>query len=65
MSLSVRQITPNDVALMEALLATFGDAFDDVDTYTKNPPSAGYLRRLLSMDVNYPCPNCGFGANTN
>ncbi len=30
MSLSVRQITPNDVALMEALLATFGDAFDDV-----------------------------------
>jgi hypothetical protein len=28
MSLSVRQITPNDVALMETLLATFGDAFD-------------------------------------
>jgi aminoglycoside 3-N-acetyltransferase I len=50
MSLSVRQITPNDVALMEALLATFGDAFDDVDTYTKNPPNAGYLRRLLGSD---------------
>ena len=50
MSLSVRQITPNDVALMEALLATFGDAFDDVGTYTKNRPNAGYLRRLLGSD---------------
>jgi aminoglycoside 3-N-acetyltransferase I len=50
MSLSVRQITPNDVALMEALLATFGDAFGDVDTYTGNRPSAGYLRRLLGSD---------------
>lgn len=36
MSLSVRRITPNDVALMEALLATFGDAFDDVDTYRES-----------------------------
>jgi aminoglycoside 3-N-acetyltransferase I len=50
MSLSVRQITPNDVALMEALLATFGDAFDDSDTYTGNRPNAGYLRRLLGND---------------
>lgn len=50
MSLSVRQITPNDVELMEALLATFGDAFDDVDTYTGNRPSAAYLRRLLGSD---------------
>ena len=52
MSLSVRQITPNDVTLMEALLATFGDAFDDVDTYTGNRPSAGYLRRLLGGDYH-------------
>jgi len=50
MSLRVRQITPNDVALMEALLATFGDAFDDVDTYTENRPSASYLRQLLGSD---------------
>ena len=50
MSLRVRQITPNDIALMEALLATFGDAFDDVDTYTKNRPSASYLRQLLGSD---------------
>lgn len=50
MSLSVRQLTTSDVALMEALLATFGDAFDDVDTYTGNRPSADYLRRLLGSD---------------
>ena len=50
MSLVVRQITPNDVALMEALLSTFGDAFGDADTYATNRPSASYLRRLLGSD---------------
>lgn len=32
---------------MEALLSTFGEAFDDVATYSGNRPSADYLRRLL------------------
>jgi aminoglycoside 3-N-acetyltransferase I len=50
MPVSVRQITPNDVAMMQALLETFGDAFSDVDTYTGNRPSAGYLRRLLGSE---------------
>jgi aminoglycoside 3-N-acetyltransferase I len=49
-SLVVHQITPDDVALMEALSALFGDAFGDADSYTTNRPSAGYLRRLLSTD---------------
>jgi aminoglycoside 3-N-acetyltransferase I len=49
-SLVVRQITPHDVALMEALLAVFGDAFRDPDSYATNRPSASYLRRLLSSD---------------
>ena len=31
-------------------MVTFGDTFDDVDTYTGNRPSAGYLRRLLGSD---------------
>src|SRR4051812_24418532 len=35
---------------MEALLATFGEAFDEVETYGKNRPSVGYLRRLLGSD---------------
>ena len=47
---SIHQLAPDDVALMESLLTTFGDAFDEVETYGKNRPSAGYLRRLLGSD---------------
>jgi len=47
---SIHQLAPNDVVLMEALLATFGEAFDEVETYGKNRPSAGYLQRLLASD---------------
>ncbi len=50
MSVSILQITPDDIALMEALLATFGEAFADAETYTGNRPSAAYLRRLLGSD---------------
>jgi aminoglycoside 3-N-acetyltransferase I len=38
------------MALMEVLLATFGEAFKDVDTYNGHRPSADYLRRLLGGD---------------
>jgi aminoglycoside 3-N-acetyltransferase I len=47
---SIQQIAPGDVALMDALLATFGEAFDDVETYTGKRPGAAYLRRLLGSD---------------
>jgi aminoglycoside 3-N-acetyltransferase I len=50
MLIDIRHLTPNDVPLMDALLRTFGEAFNDVDTYTANPPSEGYLRRLLGGD---------------
>jgi aminoglycoside 3-N-acetyltransferase I len=40
MSLTIQQIMPEDVALMEALLTTFGEAFDAVETYSGNRPSA-------------------------
>ena len=50
MPVEIRQLTQDDVALMYALLATFGEAFDEVPTYTKNPPSSGYLRQLLGGD---------------
>lgn len=46
--LSIRQLTRHDQALMKALLATFGDAFDEVETYGGNQPSADYLEQLLS-----------------
>jgi aminoglycoside 3-N-acetyltransferase I len=50
MNLTIQQIVPEDVALMEALLATFGEAFDEVETYSGNRPSADYLRQLLKSD---------------
>ena len=50
MSRVIRHLTPDDIALMEALLTTFGEAFNDVDTYTGNRPGADYLRRLLGGD---------------
>jgi aminoglycoside 3-N-acetyltransferase I len=51
MSLNIRHLTADDIALMNALLATFGEAFNDVDSYNKSHPSADYLRRLLGGDT--------------
>ena len=50
MSLSIRQLTRDDVALMNALLATFGEAFGEVDTYSGNRPDAAYLGQLLGSN---------------
>jgi aminoglycoside 3-N-acetyltransferase I len=50
MSPEIRHLTANDVALMEALLTTFGEAFNDMVTYSGNRPGADYLRRLLGGD---------------
>ena len=50
MSLVIHHLTPDDVPLMEALSAMFGEAFDDVDAYIGNRPGADYLRRLLGGD---------------
>jgi aminoglycoside 3-N-acetyltransferase I len=44
------QLAAKDIALMEELLAVFGEAFDDVDTYSSSRPSEAYLRRLLNND---------------
>lgn len=43
-------LAPGDVAVMEALLTTFGEAFDEVETYGAARPSAAYLERLLGRD---------------
>lgn len=44
---SIRQLDPDDLFLMDALLTTFGEAFGDVDTYGRKRPGAAYLERLL------------------
>jgi aminoglycoside 3-N-acetyltransferase I len=48
--LSIRHLSPDDTALMHSLLATFGEAFNEVKTYSRNRPGADYLRRLLASD---------------
>lgn len=50
MSIDICHLTPNDLSLMEALLTTFGEAFNDMDTYTGNRPNGAYLRQLLGGD---------------
>ncbi len=50
MNLTIQQLGPEDVALMEGLLTTFGEAFNEVETYSGNRPSADYLRQLLKHD---------------
>ena len=50
MAAEIRQLTADDVPLMEAMSTMFGEAFDDVDTYTRRRPSVAYLARLLAGD---------------
>lgn len=47
---TIRLLAPDDIALMEGMLTTFGEAFNDVATYSGARPGAAYLRRLLASD---------------
>jgi aminoglycoside 3-N-acetyltransferase I len=47
---SIRQLTPEDVVLMEAMLTTFGEVFDEVGTYSGARPSRAYLAGLLGSE---------------
>jgi aminoglycoside 3-N-acetyltransferase I len=47
MSVDIRHLTPTDLPLMRALLSTFGEVFNDADSYTATPPGNGYLQDLL------------------
>jgi aminoglycoside 3-N-acetyltransferase I len=49
-SFAIRLLGQDDVALLEGMLTTFGDAFGDPKTYGGARPSAAYLRRLLGSD---------------
>lgn len=51
MPLAIRHLSPDDLPLMDALLTTLGEAFDDVETYGAKRPSADYMRRLLGGDT--------------
>jgi aminoglycoside 3-N-acetyltransferase I len=47
---SIHHLTPDDLPLMEGLLSTFGEAFNEEATYGGNRPADGYLRGLLGSD---------------
>ena len=47
---NIRQFSPSDAAIMDALLSFFGEAFGDPASYTSKRPSANYLRKLLGGD---------------
>jgi len=44
---TLHPLQPGDVALMQALLTTFGEVFEDAQTYGGALPSTAYLERLL------------------
>ena len=47
---TLRTLGPGDMVEFRAMLAVFGDAFEDVETYTSKQPDDHYLERLLSDD---------------
>jgi aminoglycoside 3-N-acetyltransferase I len=50
-AIDVRQLSVDDIAPMHALLAMFGEAFGEIETYGTARPSAAYLARLLASDT--------------
>lgn len=49
-SCRIEQLGPEDLAWMRKLNATFGEVFNEPDTYGGQPPSDEYLRSLLASD---------------
>jgi aminoglycoside 3-N-acetyltransferase I len=52
--MEVRQLGPGDLADFRAMLAMFGRAFEDSETYVTRQPDDDYVRRLLSSE-NFLC----------
>lgn len=50
MSFEIKHLTFDDITLMEAMMTTFGEAFNDLDSYTADRPSSQYIQRLLGTD---------------
>ena len=51
MPYQLKQLGPKDLDLMNGLLDCFGQAFDELDTYGRFRPEAGYLENLLGSDT--------------
>ncbi len=49
-NVTIRHLTANDHELLKSLLVVFGDAFDEVQTYSGAIPAKNYLRDVLSSN---------------
>src|SRR5690554_3148638 len=47
---TIRMLAPDDLTLMEDLLTTFGEVFEDMEVHGGARPDAAYLQRLLGGD---------------
>lgn len=47
----IQKLAPSDVSLMQFVSTMFGEAFEELETYTRARPSAAYLERLLASDA--------------
>lgn len=50
MSIEIRQLLPDDIALMREMLRVFGEAFEDEHSYGSAQPKDAYLKHLLGGD---------------
>lgn len=48
---SIRLLSANDIAPLREMLALFGEAFEDRETYVSRQPDDEYLRGLLSSET--------------
>jgi len=46
----IHVLGPDDTSLFRAMMDMFGEAFDEVETYTSARPTTGYVKRLLGSD---------------
>lgn len=51
MTVTVRRLAPDDLAVFRGLLAMFGEAFEEPGTFGDAPPSDDYLHALLARDT--------------
>ncbi len=51
MSYRIKKLMTSDEVLMRAMLGMFGQAFEDMDTYSTKQPDSSYLQKLLSSDT--------------
>jgi aminoglycoside 3-N-acetyltransferase I len=50
MPVEIRHLAADDLELVDAVLTMFGEAFNEVDTYSAKRPTAAYLKELLDGD---------------